>query len=218
MTLQPNSSQPNSNWESPENDTSGLTRVAIGVGSNLGDPHRNIVEGLTRLQRLSQVTVLAISPFYWTDPVYPDLPPIAPAPRYLNGAALLATHLTPAALMACLLEVEAQLGRVRRDRWESRPLDLDILLWEDRILSLPEVTVPHPRLHERAFVLVPLSQLVPHWPYPSHADGPLTIADLAIRVGSTGVAIDCPVTIDRPVPVDRLARELPSAEQISQSH
>jgi 2-amino-4-hydroxy-6-hydroxymethyldihydropteridine diphosphokinase len=103
------------------------------------------------------VRVLARSRWYRSAPVGP------PQPDYVNGCALLVVALEPDALLERLLATERRFGRVRGERWGPRRLDLDLLLVEDQRLDTPRLTLPHPRLRERAFVLVPLAEIAPGW-------------------------------------------------------
>ncbi|MEO0801849.1 MAG: 2-amino-4-hydroxy-6-hydroxymethyldihydropteridine diphosphokinase [Cyanobacteria bacterium J06642_2] len=181
------------------------SRVAIGIGSNLGVPQQQIAQGVQLLQQHPRIDIIRLSPFYWTSPVYQHERPEIPHPAYLNGAAILDTALSPTGFMQICLDVEAVLGRVRQQEWQPRPLDLDILLWEEQQFDLPTVSAPHPRMRDRPFVLVPLSQLVPHWRYPlAHpnlANPSLSypsVAELAEMVGWDGVEIELPLCIPMP--------------------
>jgi 2-amino-4-hydroxy-6-hydroxymethyldihydropteridine diphosphokinase len=104
--------------------------------------------------------VLCQSHWYETLPVGP------PQPNYLNGCAILEVNLSPLALLHVLFEIEARFGRVRAQHWGPRSLDLDLLLYDQTILQSPELVLPHPRLHERGFVLVPLAEIAPDWVEP----------------------------------------------------
>lgn len=130
----------------------------IGVGSNLGDRRAAIDHALGVLGGLGGVERVACSPIIETEPVGPD-----PQGRYLNGVIRCATTRTPRALLEAMLEIEAQLGRDRSTerRWGARVLDLDLLLYGDAVIDEPGLTVPHPRMHERAFVLGPLAAIAP---------------------------------------------------------
>ncbi|MEB3292958.1 MAG: 2-amino-4-hydroxy-6-hydroxymethyldihydropteridine diphosphokinase [Synechococcales bacterium] len=137
---------------------------AIALGSNLGSPVGNSQTTLTAaLQVLNNtpgMQVITRSHWYRTKAVGP------PQPDYLNGCALLRTDLTPLDLMSTLLQVESQFGRIRRERWGARTLDLDLLLFNDQMLLSPRLEIPHPRMAERAFVLVPLAEIAPDWQDP----------------------------------------------------
>ena len=135
-------------------------RAYVGLGSNLGDRSAHLLLGLSALSRLPQTHLLRLSPVYETEPVGPPQPP------YLNLVAELETGLAPRALLLEMLRIERALGRERRERWGPRTLDLDLLLYGDLVLEEEGLTVPHPRLHERAFVLVPLLDLLPEGRHP----------------------------------------------------
>jgi 2-amino-4-hydroxy-6-hydroxymethyldihydropteridine diphosphokinase len=135
-------------------------KAYVGLGSNLGDRAAYLLLGLSALSRLPKTHLLRLSPVYETDPVGPPQPP------YLNMVAELETELSPKGLLAEMLRVEKALGRERRERWGPRTLDLDLLLYGDLVLEEEGLSVPHPRLHERAFVLVPLLDLLPEGRHP----------------------------------------------------
>ena len=135
-------------------------RAYVGLGSNLGDRAAYLLLGLSALSRLPETRLLRLSPVYETDPVGPPQPP------YLNMVAELETELSPKGLLAEMLGIEKALGRERRERWGPRTLDLDLLLYGDLVLEEEGLSVPHPRLHERAFVLVPLLDLLPEGRHP----------------------------------------------------
>jgi 2-amino-4-hydroxy-6-hydroxymethyldihydropteridine diphosphokinase len=131
----------------------------IGLGANLGDRAATLREAVQRLGRLGEIT--AVSSLYETDPVgYLDQPP------FLNAVAAVETALPPLDLLHALLTIERDLGRERQFRNAPRTLDLDVLLIDDLILDVPGLTLPHPRLHERAFVLVPLAEIASQLRHP----------------------------------------------------
>jgi len=133
------------------------SRALIGLGSNLGD-RRGILEAAIRaLEDTPGVIVQRVSAFLETEPI--GGPP--GQGMYLNAAAALETTLDPFALFGVLQQVEARFGRVRTTRWGARTLDLDLLLYEDQIIDTPELTIPHPRLASRRFVLEPLAEIAP---------------------------------------------------------
>lgn len=132
-------------------------RVYLGLGSNLADPLGQLRTAIEALQAIPQTTVAAVSPFYASDPLGPP-----DQPRYVNAVAALDTELAPLALLDALQRIELEQGRVRKDeRWGPRTLDLDILLFGERQLDEPRLTVPHYHMHARAFVLYPLADLAP---------------------------------------------------------
>jgi 2-amino-4-hydroxy-6-hydroxymethyldihydropteridine diphosphokinase len=132
-------------------------QAAIALGANLGDCRANLEGALAALDASPGVRLLARSRWYRSAPVGP------PQPDYVNGCALLAVALEPEALLERRLATERRYGRARGERWGPRNLDLDLLLMGDRRLSTPQLTLPHPRLQERAFVLVPLAEIAPAW-------------------------------------------------------
>jgi 2-amino-4-hydroxy-6-hydroxymethyldihydropteridine diphosphokinase len=133
-------------------------RAYVGLGANLGDREGTIRRALALLAEDSAIQVVAVSRLRETDPVgYAD------QPRFLNGAAALETELAARALLDRLMAVERRLGRVRGEgpRFGPRPIDLDLLLYGEETIDEPGLTVPHPRLDERRFVLEPLHELDP---------------------------------------------------------
>lgn len=140
--------------------------TAIALGSNLpsrfGDPSANLHEALRRLDDLGVVT--AVSSFHVTDPVgYLD------QPQFVNAAALLETRLSPLDLLRGLLDLEHRMGRDRAFAPPKGPriIDLDLLLYGNLILADPELTLPHPAMHERRFVLAPLAEIAPAMQHPA---------------------------------------------------
>jgi 2-amino-4-hydroxy-6-hydroxymethyldihydropteridine diphosphokinase len=131
-----------------------MARAHIGLGANLGDREATLRAAVRKLGALG--TIVAVSSLYETEPVgYREQPP------FLNAVVALETALSPGALMAELLTIERDFGRVRSFANAPRTLDLDLLLIDDLVLDTPDLTLPHPRLHERAFVLVPLVEIGP---------------------------------------------------------
>jgi 2-amino-4-hydroxy-6-hydroxymethyldihydropteridine diphosphokinase len=144
-----------------------MARAYVGLGANLGDREGALRAALAALGAMEGVQVVAVSSFRETDPVgYLD------QPLFLNGAAAVDTTLGPRELLDALLAVERSLGRTRDGpRFGPRTIDLDLLLYGDRSVDEPGLSVPHPRLHERAFALEPLAELDPGLVVPGH--GPL---------------------------------------------
>jgi 2-amino-4-hydroxy-6-hydroxymethyldihydropteridine diphosphokinase len=132
-----------------------VTVAYIGLGSNLGDREGNLHAAIARLAELGEVRV---SSFRETDPVG-----VTEQPKFLNAAAELSSEVPARDLLKALLTIERDLGRdrSREERWGPRTLDLDLLLYGDEVIDEPGLTVPHPRLQERRFVLEPLQELAP---------------------------------------------------------
>lgn len=133
-----------------------MSEVFVGLGSNLGDRSATLRGALADLDALPGVRVRAASRMHATDPVGGP-----PQPRYLNAVARLESALAPRALLRLLQRVERAHGRVRTVQDGPRTLDLDLLLYGDHRVESPELSVPHPRMTERAFVLAPLAELAP---------------------------------------------------------
>jgi 2-amino-4-hydroxy-6-hydroxymethyldihydropteridine diphosphokinase len=151
----PPAHQPTTHYPLPTTQTS-----AIALGGNLGDTRAILEDALHILAQTPGITLQAQSSWYFTKAVGP------PQPDYLNGCALLNVQMSPEALLATLLGIEAKFGRIRTERWGPRTLDLDLLLFNDLILETPTLQIPHPRMRERAFVLVPLAEIAPNWVEP----------------------------------------------------
>jgi 2-amino-4-hydroxy-6-hydroxymethyldihydropteridine diphosphokinase len=145
-----------------------VARVFVGIGSNLGDRRATLERAVSDLRSLPETRVVGVSTFRETDPVG-----IVDQPRFLNGAVELETGLSAPALLDELLAVELALGRDREGVPPGGPrtIDLDLLLYDDEEIDRPGLQVPHPRLHERAFVLEPLAELDPALEVPGR--GPL---------------------------------------------
>jgi 2-amino-4-hydroxy-6-hydroxymethyldihydropteridine diphosphokinase len=155
-----------------------MDEIAIALGSNLGDSLANLQGALKLLDEHADISLLCCSSWYRTSPVGP------PQPDYLNGCALLKTTLSPQSLLQQLLAIELVYGRERGERWGPRSLDLDILLYGDVVVTTESLQIPHPRMCERAFVLVPLAEIAPDWIEPVTG---LSVASLCAAVEKTGV-------------------------------
>ena len=152
----------------------------LGLGANLGERETALGAALDALQASGQVQVLAVSSLYETAPMY-----VRDQPAFLNAVARVETPLTPEALLDLLKATEVARGRVARYRYGPREVDLDILLYDDLVLETPRLTIPHKRLAERAFVLVPLAELAP-----------------GLRLPGTGEAVEAliPATLEADIP------------------
>ncbi len=128
----------------------------IGLGSNLADPVAQVQRALAEIGDIPDLRVERCSSLYETAPVG-----ITTQPSFVNAAVLVQTRLSPRALLAHLLDIEARHARVRAERNGPRTLDLDILLFGEQLIDEPGLVVPHPRLHERAFALLPLLEIDP---------------------------------------------------------
>lgn len=148
-------------------------RVYVGLGANLGDRGEALLQALHAMAALPQTQLLAVSSLYSSAPVD------ATGPDYLNAVAALQTQQSPEAFLQALQTLELAAGRERPYRNAPRTLDLDILLWGNAQLDTPALTVPHPRMYERAFVLLPLAQL----------DASLVRADQLAAVAEQRIAV-----------------------------
>ena len=135
-----------------------MTRAAVGLGANLGDAARNVRDAIDAIGALPDTQWVNASRLYRT-PAWG----VTAQPDFINAVAVLETGLSARDLLDALLEIERQAGRIRMDgeRWGPRTLDLDLLLYGDAVIDEPGLRVPHPRLHERAFALLPLLEV---WP------------------------------------------------------
>jgi 2-amino-4-hydroxy-6-hydroxymethyldihydropteridine diphosphokinase len=147
--------------------------IYLALGSNLGDRNNNIARALEMLE--PRVHVEAVSPLYETDPVGGP-----PQPRYLNGACRVTTGLEPHPLLDYVKGIEARLGRGSGPRWGPRPIDIDIVLYGNRVVSDSDLTIPHPRMLERTFVLRPLVDLDPDLIHPITGE---RLADVLTKIG-----------------------------------
>jgi 2-amino-4-hydroxy-6-hydroxymethyldihydropteridine diphosphokinase len=152
-----------------------VTRAYVAFGSNLGDRRQTVLDALDVLRAEEGVDVVAVSTLIETDPVG-----FLDQPRFVNGVAAVDTTLTARELLTLLLDVEQRFGRSREavPAQGPRTLDLDLLLYGDRELDEPGLQVPHPRLHERAFVLEPLVELAPGLQIPGRGPVEALVAEL----------------------------------------
>jgi 2-amino-4-hydroxy-6-hydroxymethyldihydropteridine diphosphokinase len=150
-------------------------RAFVGIGANLGDREANIRRAVELLGEIDGIEVVAVSALRETKPWGP-----IEQPAFVNGAVAVETALEPSELLMALLDVERLLGRVRSgERWGPRTIDLDLLLYGERIVDEPGLTLPHPRLHERRFALEPLAELAPD----AFVPGRGSVAELLAALG-----------------------------------
>jgi 2-amino-4-hydroxy-6-hydroxymethyldihydropteridine diphosphokinase len=144
-------------------------RCAIALGSNLGDSLNILRNAVKMLAEIDNIELISRSNWYKTKAIGP------PQPDYCNGCLTLKVNLTPEELLKILFNIEQRFGRIRKEKWGPRTLDLDLILYEDLILNTPFLQLPHPRMREREFVLIPLAEIAPDWLDPVTN---LTILDL----------------------------------------
>jgi 2-amino-4-hydroxy-6-hydroxymethyldihydropteridine diphosphokinase len=145
----------------------------IGVGANLGDARANVEDALSRLAALPATQVLARSSLWKTAPIDSS------GDDYINAVASIDTTLEPLALLDAVREIELAHGRERPYRNAPRTLDLDILLYEERQIDTAVLTIPHPRMHQRAFVLAPLCEIAPAVSIPGHGPAAALLPSVA---------------------------------------
>jgi len=140
---------------------------AIALGSNLGNSLEIVKQAIDKLDQHNQIEIQSVSNWHRTKAITLST---TPQPDYINGCALLATSLTPQELLGVLLQVEIEFGRVRRTKWDARTLDLDLLLYANYILNTDDLVIPHPRMCDRSFVMMPLAEIAPDWLHPLTGD------------------------------------------------
>ena len=133
----------------------------VALGSNLGDKEGNLRRALELLEERG-VEVVRVSSFICTEPYG-----VTDQPQFLNGVCQVRTSLAPLALLHILLAIEQEMGRVRLRHWGERNIDLDLLLYEDVVMDTPELTLPHPDMQNRDFVLLPLAEMAPEIIHPT---------------------------------------------------
>jgi 2-amino-4-hydroxy-6-hydroxymethyldihydropteridine diphosphokinase len=159
--------------------TSSHITAFIGLGANVGERETNIRAAVDKLGATDGVRVVSVSSLLEN----PAVGMGEDAQLFLNGVAEIETTLGSHALLNRLLEIERELGRERREKWAPRPIDLDLLLYGDQIISSDELLVPHPLMHERRFVLQPLAEIAPQVVHPTLQ---MTIAGLLEELNRTG--------------------------------
>lgn len=157
-----------------------IALAAIALGSNLGNSLALVKGAVEVLAHEATTTLVGQSQWYKTiaiGPVQPD---------YVNGCVVVETKRSPQDLLHLLMAIEQQFGRQRTEHWGPRTLDLDLLLYNSVILDTPTLSLPHPRMTERAFVLVPLAELLPDWVHPVSG---LTVGQHRNQLDCTGVSL-----------------------------
>jgi len=141
--------------------SSAFNTAYIGIGSNIGEPLNNCRKAIDIIDHIDGCRVSGISRFYRTEPVGATA-----QSWYVNGAIQIQTTLGPHELLRSLLSIESRMGRVRRQKWEARVIDLDILLYGNQVIEESDLKVPHPLMHQRRFVLMPMMDLNPRLIHP----------------------------------------------------
>lgn len=157
-----------------------MDEVFLGVGSNLGDPMAQNRQAVNRLKEISGISVEQVSPWFLTEPLG-----ARGQPWYVNGVLRLGCRLEPPDLLEICRNLEIRAGRMRTGRWEPRQLDLDILLWGNRIMVSTLLQIPHPRMHLRRFVLEPICAIAPDVRHPVFGT---TMTDLLIHLADPLIA------------------------------
>ena len=145
-----------------------MHKAFIGIGSNLGDKQKACLQAVEQIGRIPESRLLRCSGWYLTKPVG-----VEGQDWYVNGVVSIETALGPLELLRQLQRVEKEMGRIRKVRWETRVIDLDILFFDQAILTEEDLKIPHPRVHERRFTLLPLLELAPDFVHP--------VLDLSVR-------------------------------------
>lgn len=137
------------------------TIVLLGLGANIGDREQALSQAVSLLLERKAIYTPVISSLYETEPVgHTD------QPQFLNMAMIAGTMLLPAKLLAVCKEVERHIGRIARPRWHEREIDIDILLYHNKIMAQNNLVIPHPHMHERKFVLIPAAEVAPGMVHP----------------------------------------------------
>jgi 2-amino-4-hydroxy-6-hydroxymethyldihydropteridine diphosphokinase len=152
----------------------------VGIGSNLNDPPARVQDAFAHLQALSSTGWMLRSRMYRTRPMGPQ-----DQPEFVNAAAGLLTHLTARELLAALLGIETFMGRKRQERWGPRVIDLDLISMPGELIDEPGLTLPHPGVSTRNFVLYPLAEIAPSLAIPGYG----TVSELLRHAGDDGISV-----------------------------
>lgn len=157
-------------------------RAFVGMGGNVGDVANTLMEAIWALEALPQTSVRSQSDLYRSPPWGRT-----DQAQFINAVVELQTRLAPSILLDRLIEIEERFGRVRNadERWGPRTLDLDLLLYGDQTIQVPGLCIPHPHLHERGFVLVPLAQIAPNLDVPGQG----RVADLLADIDASAITL-----------------------------
>lgn len=136
--------------------------VYIALGSNLSNPKEQVHNAVKHIEKIPRTRVIAKSSLYKTPPLGPQN-----QPEYINQVICIETTLTAYALLQALLAIEIKMGRIRLERWGARIIDCDIILFGNEVINTPALTIPHPEMTKRSFVLFPLAEIAPHLVLPS---------------------------------------------------
>ncbi|MDR1050501.1 MAG: 2-amino-4-hydroxy-6-hydroxymethyldihydropteridine diphosphokinase [Deltaproteobacteria bacterium] len=156
---------------------------AVGLGGNMGDPQAMLERAVNLLRLRPELEVAGMSSTWKTEPVGGN----PGQDWFYNRVAVVHTDIEPIPLLRLLIDIEGLLGRVRVERWGPRLIDLDLLFRDQQTLDAPELVLPHPRLHERAFVLHPLAEVAPSWYHPILG---LTVAEMLERLPEDGPRVE----------------------------
>ena len=161
-----------------------LDTIYIGLGSNLDEPVVQIKEAVEAIADIPATNVVAVSSLYGSQPMGPQ-----DQPDYINAVLALTTELSPIELLDQLQRIENESGRIRKERWGARTLDLDILLFGEQLINEPRLVVPHYGMKEREFVLIPLAEIAPDLTLPCGE----SVTQLSEQIARNGLHLHCQI-------------------------